>query len=269
MTRANYFLRAIPPHLALEFASNHTVFLRSCLQRILGAEIPAELWEVAVLPLSFGGLGLRSGSRVSPAACWSSWADCLVTTAKRQAVVAELLVAALTNEEPGSCLVAAADARCVLLEAGFHAPGWRDFVSNHPPRPGHNNMARVTGCLLDVSGGTVCELEFVAAPHAPVPCFVPVPGRPNGEFAFHQLPCRPSLPVRFTAVLRRLWLPLPPLCVLAGVACHSTLVATTAALGRGGSWWRVQPHGFAVRQGQSVGERPCAGHGFGPSGDCG
>ena len=41
-TRAHYLLRAIPPHLALEFAANHTVSLRSCLQRILGAEIPAE-----------------------------------------------------------------------------------------------------------------------------------------------------------------------------------------------------------------------------------
>ena len=86
-TRANYLLRSIARQMALEFAANHTVSLRTCLQRILGAEIPPESWEVAVLPLSLGGLGLRSGPRVSPAAYWSSWADFLVTTTKRQPAV--------------------------------------------------------------------------------------------------------------------------------------------------------------------------------------
>ena len=70
-------------------------------------------------------------------------------------------------------------------------------------------------------GGTVCELEFVAAPHAPVRCFVPVPGGPIGEFAFHQLPCRPSA----GSILSRSVCFFPQLCVPAGVACHSTLVA--------------------------------------------
>ena len=54
-TRANHLLRPIPPPMALEFAANHTVSLRTCLQRILDAEIPPESWEVAVLPLSLGG----------------------------------------------------------------------------------------------------------------------------------------------------------------------------------------------------------------------
>ena len=59
-THANCLLRATPPQMALEFAANHTVSLRTCLQRILGAEIPAESSEVAVLPFTLGRLGLRS-----------------------------------------------------------------------------------------------------------------------------------------------------------------------------------------------------------------
>ena len=81
-TRANYLLRAIPPTQTEE-----------CLTRILGADISLESWEVANL-LSLGGLGLRSPPRVSKAAYWSSWADCVQTTAKRQPAVAEQLVAA-------------------------------------------------------------------------------------------------------------------------------------------------------------------------------
>ena len=71
-TRANFLLRAIPPAQTEEYAVNHTASLKECLTRILGADIPPESWEVANLPLSLGGLGLRSAPRVSKAAYWSS-----------------------------------------------------------------------------------------------------------------------------------------------------------------------------------------------------
>ena len=229
-------------------------------------EIPTESWEVTVLPLSFGGLGLRSGPRVSPAAYWSSWADCLVTTAKRQPAVAELLVAALTNEEPGSYLVAAADARRALLEAGFHAPSWRDFVSDHPPRPGHNTMDDGEPGPRQgwqVVSSMSLEEQFVssscgrASRSSPVPCSGP---RRQWRVCLSPVSLSPitagSIHSRsvcfFCAASGSLF---PPLCAPAGVACHSTLVATTA---QRAPWWgswdvgvsrRVQPHGFAVRQG--------------------
>ena len=43
--------------MALEFAANHIVSLRTCLHRILGAEILAESWEVAVAPVVAGWIG--------------------------------------------------------------------------------------------------------------------------------------------------------------------------------------------------------------------
>ena len=95
-------LRAIPPEQVLEFATNHTASVQECLTRIFGAEVSPESWEVADLPLSLGGLGLGSAPRVSPAAYWSSWADCLQTTALRQAAVVEQLTTALSNGEAGS-----------------------------------------------------------------------------------------------------------------------------------------------------------------------
>ena len=166
--------------------------------RVVGSRCP---------PVAIRWIGPPEWTKGEPSGVLVQLGRFLVTTAKRQPAVAEQLVAALTNGEPGSYLDAAADACRVLLEADFRAPGWRDFVSDHPPRPGHNNMddgepGSRQGWQVVSSmsfGGTVCELEFVAAPHAPVLCFVPVPGRPIGEFAFHQLPCRPS-PVRFSAV---------------------------------------------------------------------
>ena len=131
-TRASYLLRAIPPEQVMEFATNHTASVQECLTRILGAAVPPESWEVANLPLSLGGLGLRSAPRVSPAAYWSSWADCLQTTALRQPAVAEQLTIALSNGEAGSYLGSAVAARDRLVEAGFQAPVWADLTGNNP-----------------------------------------------------------------------------------------------------------------------------------------
>ena len=158
---------------------------------------------------------------MSPAAYWSSWADCLVTTAKRQPAVAELLVAALTNEEPGSYLVAAADARRALLEAGFHAPGWRDFVSDHPPRPGHNNMDDGEPGPRQgwqVVSSMSLEEQFVSSSLWPrltlqSRALFRSQGGPMASLPFTSFPvahhCRfDSQPFRLL-LLRRLWLPLP------------------------------------------------------------
>ena len=46
-------------------------------QRLVGIESDSLTGDMALLPLSFGGLGLRSPVRTSPAAHWASWADCL------------------------------------------------------------------------------------------------------------------------------------------------------------------------------------------------
>ena len=100
------------------------------------------------------------------------------------------------------------DTRCWRLVSALQVG--EIFVSDHPPRPGQNNMddgepgsrSWVAGCLFDVFGGTVREHKFVATPHAPVPRLVSFPGRPHGECALHQLANLPSLPFRLSAVPR-------------------------------------------------------------------
>ena len=72
---------------------SHTVFLRNLFAADPWCRNSSESWEVAVL-LSLGGLSLRSGPRMSPAACLFSWA------AERQPAAAEQLVT-VTNGAPG------------------------------------------------------------------------------------------------------------------------------------------------------------------------
>ena len=85
-------------------------------------------------------MGLRSVPRVSPAAYWSSWADCLQTTVLRQPTVAEQLTTALSNGEAGSYLGSAVAARDRLVEAGFQAPVWADLTGNKSARPRGGNF---------------------------------------------------------------------------------------------------------------------------------
>ena len=95
--------------------------MQECLTRILGAEVLPGSWEVANLPLSLGGLGLRSVSR-SAQPPNGPVADCLQTTALRQPAVAEQLTTALSNGETRPYLRSAVAARDRLLEVGFPAP---------------------------------------------------------------------------------------------------------------------------------------------------
>ena len=65
---ANYLLWVLPPDLAFDFAAESDLALRECVSEILGCEVPDIFWEVANLPFSIGGLGLRSVPRLSFAA---------------------------------------------------------------------------------------------------------------------------------------------------------------------------------------------------------
>ena len=77
--RANFVLRTVRPELAMEGAASHDQAIRRCMTQILGihAETVPELLphQTASLPLSMGGLGLRSALRCHRGAHWASWAD--------------------------------------------------------------------------------------------------------------------------------------------------------------------------------------------------
>ena len=77
--RANYQLRSVLPNATSEFAAVHDEGLWRCLCSILQVDPvqPDTVRETATVPLSQGGLGLRSASRMCILVFWASWGDCL------------------------------------------------------------------------------------------------------------------------------------------------------------------------------------------------
>ena len=64
-----------------DFAEGHNTGLLNCFCSIMNI-VPGQIHEVVkdiiTMPLSIGGMGLRSAHRTSPPAYWASWADSLV-----------------------------------------------------------------------------------------------------------------------------------------------------------------------------------------------
>ena len=81
--------------------------LRSCLQRIMGAQIPPESWEGAVLPNAIRWIGPPEWTKGEPSGILVQLGR--LSGDHRQTTACEQLVTALTNGEPGSHLVAVAD----------------------------------------------------------------------------------------------------------------------------------------------------------------
>ena len=92
------------------------------MQSLLGIDGDPLTEDLARLPLSMGGLGLRSAVRTSPAAHWASWADSLPMIQKRHPAVARLIVAQLSGSAEGLHLSGATVSRERLLDVSYVAP---------------------------------------------------------------------------------------------------------------------------------------------------
>ena len=79
--------------------------------------------DTATLPLSLGGLGLRSAVRTSPSAFWTSWADCL-----------PMIIRELDGHPVTPCLSAASRiARDLVGVGGFEPPSWISLATGARP----------------------------------------------------------------------------------------------------------------------------------------
>ena len=77
-SRANYFLRVVPPELGEELAHDRSLW--ACLCNMMGISedgCEATAREAALLPLALSELDLRSARRTHRSAYWASWADSL------------------------------------------------------------------------------------------------------------------------------------------------------------------------------------------------
>ena len=132
-TRANYWLRGVPPEDVAQFASEHDVATQSCLSRLLGAGLTQDAQDLASLLLSLGGCGLRSVCRSKESAHWASWADSFWMIHQRHPDVAALMVRALSSAEEGRHLQAAESCRLQLLSlGGFVPPEWHAAAEARP-----------------------------------------------------------------------------------------------------------------------------------------
>ena len=140
-TRANYYLRALPPSQSRVFAASHDEAILRTLRTLLdspGGEDEDLLWASAVahLPMRMGGLGLRSAARMAPAAYWASWADCLHMIRNRHPTLANLFVRALSEGAAvEQCLRELQESHALLHGEGFReSPNWEQLADGARPQ---------------------------------------------------------------------------------------------------------------------------------------
>ena len=92
--------------------------------------------ESASLPLSLGGLGLRSAVGLRKAAFWASWCDCLPMIKERHPTIASQLLRSLEGRPERPNLQAAVNAQLRLIGVlGFAPLVWRAVMHGARPHP--------------------------------------------------------------------------------------------------------------------------------------
>ena len=146
--RINHLLRQTPPSLVSHGATCHDSITAGALAELMGYQslddIPADALAQMRLPPRLGGLGLRDSSRLSPAAYWASWADCLPVLVQRFPAFGNMLVNHLAADPgDGSSLDATPSlaelqrCRSILQSEGLVIPTWTELASGiSPPTPG-------------------------------------------------------------------------------------------------------------------------------------
>ena len=135
--RASCQLKIARPGLVESFEKSHHQGLWRCLCAIL--EVPVDTCDVvtrvtATLPLSLGGLGLRSAERTKVAANWANWADVLPMLQARHPEVAALRVQHLEGESWSPSMEAASRAATQFEGmASFAVPQWSDLAGGLRP----------------------------------------------------------------------------------------------------------------------------------------
>ena len=137
--RANYMLRVLSPDKVSRFAQMHDERLWHCLcemLEILPDQCSQMVKDSSTLPLSLGGLGLRSAVRTSTPSYWASWADCLPMIQQRHPEVVADMVQWLHRQVDIPCLRGAALAAERLTGVGgFTPPSWEALVVGARPPP--------------------------------------------------------------------------------------------------------------------------------------
>ena len=138
-TQANCLICNVQPELVVfEFTQRHDARIWQQLCRITGIDegiAPAISRQVASLPLSMGGLGLRSAQWTSVAAHFASWADAVGMIQNRQPTIAATIVRVLEVGSPVPAITAVVCCSVVLEGASFCVPDWESLREGLRPAP--------------------------------------------------------------------------------------------------------------------------------------
>ena len=157
---------------------------RRLLSEIPGSQVEQDrAQQVATLSMRMGGLGLRSASRCSPAACLASWADALPMIAKRNLVIAETMEHAMQdhNVPERGCLSELYRATTQRDGQGFEwRPTWSSVLPRtFPKEPVSGNTPGSIGLLpspTPVSGiFPCCQAKLPRTGHTFTPTQVATP----------------------------------------------------------------------------------------------
>ena len=138
--RCHHFVRTVPPRLSAVYAQSHDNGMRQVMTTSLEG-VPGNHHQQVVavqlvsLPMRMGRLGLRSASKIAPAAYWASWADALPMIQGRVPQIAGLVVQLLDQDATG-CLGELQQATATLDWSGFvGTPNWRSLSARARPPP--------------------------------------------------------------------------------------------------------------------------------------
>ena len=237
-------------HLNVVVANSISIELMSTKSwSVVTSRLVLQTWTLDVsvsLQFVFSTRNLRSAARTSPSAFWASWADSLPMVERRHPEVATHIVEMLSSYPSTPCLEAAVQAEGLHALPGFTPPSWHELALGARPLPREPE---------ENEPGTSCTGGNTRLPHvrsvsteagSSRPC--PTPNEP-GPVSKWSWSCSPSQCVR--QVLRRgSTLPCSALfscgvfvshsphpSASAGVAVHSTLLATTGQFARGLGCW--------------------------------
>ena len=139
--RCHHLLRTVPPSQVARYAHGHDQGMMATMEALLEGlpgDVEQKTWAqtIATMPMRMGGLGLRSATRMSPAAYWASWANALHMISQRLPEGANDIVTQLAGE-PAGCLAELQSAANELDRCGFVGrPSWEALKAGaRPPAP--------------------------------------------------------------------------------------------------------------------------------------
>ena len=132
VSRANFYVRSVAPEFSLQFAQRHDSQIFACLADLLQVPVdavPESARAVATLPLTLGGLGMRSSVRLRHAAHWASWADSIKMISERHPEVSTTILRAVDEQHASPSFMGVVSSVQSLEEAGFVPPSWEQLAT--------------------------------------------------------------------------------------------------------------------------------------------